>query len=142
MANGNGYSEDGVSAPRETVVFRFGDEDLAVPVLTFADCEDLEESVLALGPNLSFIQHARHVIRIVAHQIHPTRPDLTEDVLKHKLLGGQAFLATPMNELLRRSGFPIPEPTAVPAENPGTGTSTGAAPNSPSEVSAAAIRSE
>lgn len=146
MANGNGYSADGVTGARETVKFKFGDEELNVPVLHFADLEQLEEPILALGPGLSFIQHAKHVIRIVAYQMtaHGGRPDLTEDVLKNKMLGGQAFLATPMNELLRLSGFPIPEPTPVPdpEASPGIGMSTDAAPNSPSEASAAETRSE
>lgn len=143
MSSGNGFSPDGISPPRETVKFKFGDEEIDVPALNFADCEALEEAVIALGPDLNFIQYARYAVRIVAHQIHSTRPDLTEDVLKNKMLGGQALLAAPMNELLRRSGFPIPEPTPVPVEeSPGTGTLTDAAQNLPSEASAEATRSE
>lgn len=140
MTEGNGHSPDGMANHRETVVFELGGEKLAVPVLTFADCEDLEEAVTALGPELNWLQYARYVIRIVAHQMHPTRPDLTEEVLKRSMLAGEGLLATQMNELLRRSGFPIPEAAPSP-ENPGIGTLTGSAPSSPSEVSAEATPS-
>jgi hypothetical protein len=136
--SGNGHSTDGMMLPRKTVVFRIGEEDLAVPSLRFQDMDDVKESLKLMEPNLYWLDYAGHVLRVVAHQMAPTRPELSFEELRARCTGGEATnLATQMNELLWASGFPRPPET--PAESPGTGTSTGAVPASPPGASAGAI---
>ena len=138
--NGNGHSADGMMLPRKTVVFRIGEEDLAIPSLRFQDMDEVKESIQAMTPDLYWLDYAGHVLRIVAHQIAATRPDLTFDALRARCSGGEATnLATQMNELLWASGFPRPPET--PAVNPGTGTSILSAPESPPAASVEAIPS-
>jgi len=134
--SGNGHSTDGMMLPRKTVVFRIGEEDIAVPSLRFQDMDDVKESLKLMEPSTYWLDYAGHVLRVVAHQMAPTRPELSFEELRARCTGGEATqLATQMNELLWASGFPKP-PEATPApegETPGTGTmSTTTSPGSPS----------
>ena len=138
--NGNGHSTTGMLPPRKTVPFRIGGEDLAVPSMTFLDMDEVKESMRSMGPDTYWLDYAGHVLRIVAHQMVPTRPELTFEALRERCTGGEAaVLAVQMNELLWASGFPKPPET--PAETPGTGTLTGFAPASPPAASAGDTRS-
>lgn len=141
MTEGNGFATDGMDGPRETVEFKIAGETVQVPAIYFDDTDAVKDTLAALSPNITWLEYADLVMKIVAHQLAPVRPDLTYDVIRRRTKAGEAQqLAGMMNDLLRASGFPIPEPTteAAPAttENPGTGTSTGSAANSPSEESA------
>ena len=140
--NGNGHAVDGMALPRKTVIFRIGDEDVAVPSLRFQDMDEVKESLRAMTPDLYWLDYAGHVLRVVAHQMTTVagRPELTFEALRARCTGGEAGnLATQMNELLWASGFP--RPPENPAENPGTGTSTGSVPVSPPGAPAEAIPS-
>ena len=133
--SGNGHSTDGMMLPRKTVVFRIGEEDIAVPSLRFQDIDDVKESLKLMEPSTYWLDYAGHVLRVVAHQMAPTRPELSFEELRVRCTGGEATqLATQMNELLWASGFS--RPPENPAESPGTGTSTGAVPASPPAASA------
>ncbi len=139
MAEGNGVATDGMALPPETVIFRIGGEDIPVPAIYFDDLErpEVREPLDALGPELPRQEYIGHVLAIVAAQLSPYRPELTVTALRKRCLAGESFqLIGTMNELLRRSGFPIPETVVPPPANPGTGTSIDAAPNLPSEGSA------
>lgn len=144
MSEGNGHATDGMALPWKTVDFYIGGEEIPVRAIGFVDLEDdaLRVPLDALGPALPIQEYRDNVVKIVAFQLRRTRPDLTYDVIRERLLAGEGYeLVTKMNELFRASGFRLPEPTATPEENPGTGTSTDSAPSSPSEASAEAIPS-
>ncbi len=137
----NGHSADGMAMPRKTVVFRIGEEDLAVPSLKFQDMDDVKDSMRAMTPELYWLDYAGHVLRVVAHQmtIVAGRPDLTFEVLRERCTAGEATkLAGQMNELLWASGFPRPPET--PAETLGTGILISSAPDLQPETSAEAIQ--
>jgi hypothetical protein len=137
--SGNGHSTDGMMLPRKTVTFRIGEEDIEVPSLRFQDMDDVKESLKVMEPTTYWLDYAGHVLRIVAHQMAPTRPELTFEALRTRCTGGEAtVLATQMNELLWASGFPRPSENPAEMESPGTGTSTGSVsgsqPGEPVEV--------
>jgi hypothetical protein len=134
--SGNGHSADGMVLPRKTVVFRIGEGDGAVPSLLRPSRRHI--ILKLMEPSTYWLDYAGHVLRVVAHQMAATRPELTYEALRARCTGGEATqLATQMNELLWASGFP--RPPENPAENAGTGTSTGSAPASPPAESAEAI---
>jgi len=130
MAEENGHAADGMILPRQMVPFVIGGEAIDVPSLRFWDMDELKEQLKAMTPDAHWVEYAGNVLRVVAHQLTDTRPELTFDELKKRCSGGEATaLAAAMNELLWASGFPKPPET--PAENSGTGTSTGSVPASP-----------
>ena len=156
MSKGNGNGGVGYTVasplPPKTATFRIGGEDLAVPAIGFFDIdanEELRDHLAALSPDITRREYVERVLAIIAIQLAPYRSDLTVDVLKRALGAGEANdLVTATTELLRASGFQIPEtvpettaPTPEPTASPGTGTSTASAPASRSAASAAATRS-
>lgn len=147
----NGHAVNGSPLPPKTATFRIGGEDLAVPAIGFFDIdgnEALRDHLAALGPDITRREYVERVLEIIAIQLAPYRPDLTVGVLRRALGAGEANdLVSATTELLRASGFQIPETTpetTAPApveESPGTGTSTGSAPVSRRAASAAATPS-
>lgn len=141
MADGNGHSTDGLALPREMVKFKIGGEDIDVPSMRFQDMAAMKDSLRAMTPELFWVDYADHVLRVVAHQLQASRPELTLEALRARCAGGEALaLIGQMNELLWASGFTRPELEAAPA-NPGTGTLTGFAPASPPAASVEGIPS-
>ncbi len=128
LAEENGHATDGMILPRQTVPFTIGGETVLVPSLRFWDMDELKDELKALTPEAYWVDYAGAVLRIVAHQVADSRPELTYDELKKRCGAGEAMgLAATMNSLLWASGFPQPAAETAPA-NPGTGTSIGSAP--------------
>jgi hypothetical protein len=159
MVNGNGHAAF-APLPRKTVTFQIGGEDVQVRALGFLDLDEneaLRTALDALSPEIPPREYLRHVMTIVSNQMVQSEPEWGPDQLNaarahqaeaymQALLAGEgAGVIGQMGELLRVSGFRLPEPavteTAPGTENPGTGTSTDSSPASPSEASAEATPS-
>lgn len=130
------------SLPSEMVTFRIGGQEVEVPTLTFAIMEKAKESILALGPDLNFIDYAQHVLHIIA--IARKEYGLEADEAEYKRfcsLVEMRLLAPSMNKLLGISmgeAEATGEPGAgTPPSSPGTGTSEPSSQNSPDKESAA-----
>lgn len=118
-------------------VFKIGGEELKVPPLNFYFLNKCKESLLALGPDLIWIDYAEHVLRIVASVLSESAPEITLESLMRKCsVPEMRELPTSMSELLEISGFSMGETPAAEVSD-GTGTSTPSSPNSQPEASAA-----
>lgn len=110
----------------ESAKFTIGGEEYNVPAMRFLALEELKDKIQSLGPDLPWMEYSHNVLEIVAHQL-----NISYEELAAKCTGKEAMtIATPMNELLRVSGFDFAGEAAAVTESPGIGTSTSSPPNS------------
>lgn len=155
MAKTNGHAEPTAA---ETSPFVFGGQTVNVPIMQLQDLAECKELMLAMDAGMTWIDYALSVTRVVAHQLvtdgdrdanladrQPKIDEKFAELSKACTAGEASDVAIAMNQLLRASGFRIPEATPSPeptteAANPGTGTSTLSPPSSPAETSAEVTR--
>lgn len=146
--NGKESTTNGAHPPPEAVTFTIGGEEIRVPVMMFQDLDECKDLLQGMTPDLNWITYAGKVMEVVAHQCvayaHEDLDTVDREGLARELYAKfrktcradeAELLAGRMNDLLRRSGFRIPEVATLPVENLGTGTSTLSSSASPLAVS-------
>lgn len=155
MAQSNGHDDSPANLPPGYTAFKIGGEDVLVPPMTLWAVEILQPELAKISPDLSWVEYAKVVLRIVATCLEDHKAgadeepkqeniDATYNKLRRRcIVSEMRTLAGTMDSLLANSGFlgAQTEETQTQTENPGTGMSTVSAPTSPSEGSAEATPS-